>query len=81
MASATPRIHCAAADDEVRVLKRNILEMQEQLQRAIDEKTRLAAQLEGQRLEQIMQGRVGWAAPGGGACAGRGGAVGALMLA
>ena len=58
------------------MLKRNINEMQEQLQRAIDEKTRLAAQLEGQRLEQIMQGGPGGG--GGGAAGGEGGGAAGL---
>ncbi|GIL61181.1 hypothetical protein Vafri_15579, partial [Volvox africanus] len=44
----------AQAVDEARSLRRTLDSTQEQLQRATEEKMRLAAQVEGQRLEAIM---------------------------
>ncbi len=62
-----------AVTDDARSLRRTLDSTQEQLQRATEEKMRLAAQVEGQRLEAIMNnmaprtgGRIGaLARPGG----------------
>lgn len=67
----------SAVTDEARSLRRSLDSTHEQLQRASEEKIRLAAQVEGQRLEAIMNGMVPRTAGRIGALARGPGAVGA----